>query len=281
MNINLSYSDQEIARVIRQTVKQIESFRELRPMIIEANRKYNNTIREMAKVTTVVLSDIRKSMISYRPALHQILLTVAEQANTLRSITQSIDFEALNAFIDSVDIESDIGYLDDGELREISGEIELEISRITEEENMESVSAFPNLINKIVYWATDSSAGKKHLVINLILSLIVSVASGQITIAINSSDNVSSKEKILVAERVVEDMTIPTYFKMQHRLVIKDNLYVRSNKKKQSNIVDVLNIGNIVRIIEKNRNWTFVEYENGDGELERGWVNTRYIKQIR
>lgn len=75
---------------------------------------------------------------------------------------------------------------------------------------------------------------------------------------------------------------IPRKIKPIFRIVIKDNLIVRNNNKVNSKINGELNSKDIVRIKEKNRNWTHVEYVNHDKDVFiEGWVFTRYLKQIK
>src|SRR5699024_9303688 len=67
-----------------------------------------------------------------------------------------------------------------------------------------------------------------------------------------------------------------------YRKVVEDGLIVREGKTKDSRINGKLNTGNVVQIIEKRRNWSYVFYSNyEDGEVIEGWVFTRYLKQIK
>ena len=38
--------------------------------------------------------------------------------------------------------------------------------------------------------------------------------------------------------------------------------------------------GDVIKIIRKNNHWSYVEYENKDGEILNGWINTRYTKRF-
>ena len=66
------------------------------------------------------------------------------------------------------------------------------------------------------------------------------------------------------------------------RIVTKDDLDVREGKKVASRIKGKLNSKDVVQIIEKKRNWTYISYSNHkESEYVEGWVFTRYLKQIK
>ncbi|WP_088034975.1 SH3 domain-containing protein [Evansella clarkii] len=68
----------------------------------------------------------------------------------------------------------------------------------------------------------------------------------------------------------------------QFRIVTKDGLNVYKQKTKNSRINAKLETGNVVQIIQKERNWCYViysDYENN--QIKEGWVFTRYLAQIK
>ena len=66
------------------------------------------------------------------------------------------------------------------------------------------------------------------------------------------------------------------------RIVTKNDLEVRNGKSIDAKIQGKLNHGDVVQIIEKKRNWTYISFSNyQDGEVIEGWVFTRYLKQIK
>lgn len=65
------------------------------------------------------------------------------------------------------------------------------------------------------------------------------------------------------------------------RFVTASSLNVRERNKKDSRKVGTLYFGDVVRIIEKRRNWTLVEWASEDKDVVvRGWIFTRYIKKF-
>ncbi len=66
------------------------------------------------------------------------------------------------------------------------------------------------------------------------------------------------------------------------RIVTKNDLVVRRGKGIDTKIQGQLNHGDVVQIIEKKKNWTYISFSNyQDGESIEGWVFTRYLKQIK
>lgn len=65
------------------------------------------------------------------------------------------------------------------------------------------------------------------------------------------------------------------------RIVIKSDLIVRTERRKDSRIAGTLDTGYVVQIIEKKRNWTYVLYSDpSEGVVIEGWTNTKYLKKI-
>lgn len=66
------------------------------------------------------------------------------------------------------------------------------------------------------------------------------------------------------------------------RVVTKDELIVRKSKKVNSRISGKLYKTDVVQILEKRKNWTYILYSNyEEDDVIEGWVQTRYIKQIK
>lgn len=79
----------------------------------------------------------------------------------------------------------------------------------------------------------------------------------------------------------LNDELAKEHLEQNYRIVTKDNLVVRTEKKKNSHIVETLHTGNIVQLIKKERNWSYIMYADPDnGDLFSGWTNTRYLKSI-
>jgi len=63
----------------------------------------------------------------------------------------------------------------------------------------------------------------------------------------------------------------------QFRLVKVECLNVRTTNSTNSKVIFNLKFGQVVRVINKNREWTLIEYTDDENVYINGWVFTRYI----
>ncbi|QVM88603.1 SH3 domain-containing protein [Pseudomonas lalucatii] len=67
-----------------------------------------------------------------------------------------------------------------------------------------------------------------------------------------------------------------------YRFVYATILHVRSSGSISSEIIDKLYLGKTVKIIERVKRWSHVEYQDSDsGEPKQGWVFSRYLEKFR
>ena len=68
----------------------------------------------------------------------------------------------------------------------------------------------------------------------------------------------------------------------QYRFVSATILLVRSGASRNHQVIGQLQYASVVRILDKQKSWSLVEWSNSDSSLEiRGWVFTRYLKRFR
>ncbi|HCE4574274.1 SH3 domain-containing protein [Vibrio parahaemolyticus] len=66
-----------------------------------------------------------------------------------------------------------------------------------------------------------------------------------------------------------------------YRFVVATVLHVRESGSKNSEIIAELYIGKTVKVINKLKRWTLVEYyDENSGQLEQGWVFSRYLEKF-
>lgn len=66
------------------------------------------------------------------------------------------------------------------------------------------------------------------------------------------------------------------------RIVTKNELIVRDGKKLNTKINGKLNKSDVIQIVEKERNRTYIIFYNKENdEVIKGWVSTRYLKKIK
>lgn len=103
-------------------------------------------------------------------------------------------------------------------------------------------------------------------------------------------DYVPFKEKKLVNNCIKKDITKELsnnpdfdkkYILNTYRFVNSNVLNVRTKNTVKSRVIYSLNRGSVVRIINKQKNWTKIEYKNEDETVViTGWVFTRYISRF-
>ena len=67
----------------------------------------------------------------------------------------------------------------------------------------------------------------------------------------------------------------------EYRFVTADCLNVRVNSSTDSKVVYNLKFGQVVSLLNKNRNWALIEYTDDESICVRGWVYTRYISEFK
>lgn len=71
------------------------------------------------------------------------------------------------------------------------------------------------------------------------------------------------------------------YLLNTYRFVNCDSLNVRVSNSIKSRSIYSLNMGSVVKIINKQKNWTKIEYKNEDETvIIKRWVFTRYINRF-
>lgn len=120
------------------------------------------------------------------------------------------------------------------------------------------------------------------VIIGLITALLFSFVRPQIQEAIT---NFSLNRRVIIKEIQKEtrmNVKIDTALLKNFRFVSVKCLNMRANRNRKSTIVNMLYFGSIVRIVEKRKNWSFVEYVDAEtNKAIQGWVFTRYIEKLR
>jgi uncharacterized protein YgiM (DUF1202 family) len=82
-------------------------------------------------------------------------------------------------------------------------------------------------------------------------------------------------------KKEVKHIQIDDEFYNHYRFVSARSLTVRSNNSTRSKYVGKLYFGYLVRIIQKKKSWSLIEYRDKEGNIiTQGWVFTRYIKRF-
>lgn len=122
------------------------------------------------------------------------------------------------------------------------------------------------------------------ILIWVVLPFIISVTAGLATPHIQEMLRTKQNNKQTIVREIKKQT--PQHFNMRvlshFRFVTATVLFVREGPSQKTKIIDELVLGQVVHILHKKKNWTFVGYTDQDtGEIHEGWVFTRYIKKFK
>jgi hypothetical protein len=128
-----------------------------------------------------------------------------------------------------------------------------------------------------------TTIGKQHpliikIIVFILLPFLINVYSNKYY-----SDSVNNNQAQLIRniKTEVNKFQLDPHFIGKYRFVATRQLNVWSRGTTKSRLLGKLYFGQVVRIIQKNKNWTLVEYHNETEEVViKGWVFTRYIKRF-
>jgi len=123
---------------------------------------------------------------------------------------------------------------------------------------------------------------KNSVIINILLGLMVSIIFTYCIQPIinNFSLNKSQINKILVPE--VKKVLKPNSLSRYRVVIVKTFLNIRTKPKLKSRVISHLSNGDLVEIVNKQKNWTLIKkYDSEYETIIQGWVNTRYLLKIK
>jgi hypothetical protein len=161
---------------------------------------------------------------------------------------------------------------------EVSEAVEGLFSLIREPEFFESLrerlKAFKSPIQAVILWVLEK------VLLVIFLSIISDMLSPYVQSYFNQFSFKSRREVTQAIKRLPSAIEMDGF--KGFRVVTGDRLRLREKPSMEAKVLDELNRGKLVRVIEKRRNWTLVEvmYQDSNDVLQ-GWVATRYIAVIR
>ncbi|MEX6312712.1 SH3 domain-containing protein [Providencia manganoxydans] len=133
-------------------------------------------------------------------------------------------------------------------------------------------SLSPNLQNKIYYMTN-------NVILPLIISLLASYLYGQYQQAQQECAVLTSKIEVRQQARKMTSLYDEEVLK-RLRIINGHNVQLRTEPSMKSSVITLLNIGKVVRIVDKSdKVWLLVEIEEDD-ELIQGWVSRRYTQHF-
>lgn len=205
--------------------------------------------------------------INYR----QLILATA----TIQDALSSLNINYNNICIDDIEVESVEDFIHD----------------------MTDDTEILNWEQRLVIWI-DKVKIKHPVLLWVLLGIISTVICTQISQPINdlidsipsfleskSNDDlkldIDKNIKGYMKENVYNDFyEFKEYIFNTYRFINSDDVYLRKTPKMNSYTIEKFKKGDVIKIIRKNNHWSYVEYENKDGEILNGWINTRYTKRF-
>ncbi|GGD49985.1 hypothetical protein GCM10012288_25030 [Malaciobacter pacificus] len=260
-----------------------------------------STISEQLSIATMPLSSIglASSKLFENSTLSKIS-TISEQLSIatmpLSSIglassklfgnNELLQLEAKLKFISENIIQvtkSDIEELSDSEIETFNTE-NISLIEILEELKIETINnklRFKELNQQLEELLKTAQKQTNSIIINIILGLMVSIIFTYFVQPVVNHIIFSKSQinKILVPEikRVLKSK-ISNY----RVVVVESYLNVRNKPKLKSKVIFHLTNGDLVEIINKQKNWTLIKkYDSEYETIIQGWVNTRYLLKIK
>jgi len=116
------------------------------------------------------------------------------------------------------------------------------------------------------------------LIVIIIASFITPIVDYHVKAYIGSNKRALEKELKSTVNSAIDDKYIVSTF----RYVSADTLNVRISASVKSEIIGYLHFSSTVLIIEKQKSWTLIEWNNPESEAKiTGWVFSRYLAKFR
>jgi len=253
---------QEIMETQESLLRSVEP-----PDYLQNLLEEHETYKQMFSTEGIVASSLQSLL--DQGALSSLEFT--ERINSLASDSHSPD---LNINHDgSLSLEEQYRIVSD-----LSTEVSSFFEEISEDGTVENVISRLRCLKKpaqhIAIWILN----------NIIITFLVSVMAGFFTLNLQSYFEASllksRRDVTQTIKNLPSEINIDEY--KGYRVVTADVLNLRQKPIMKSHIIAKLNRGKLVRVIQKNKNWTKVEVEDPDLSNEKiiGWVFTRYIVHL-
>ena len=138
--------------------------------------------------------------------------------------------------------------------------------------------------NRLIGWLDGLSEGAKFVAFYIILPYILSVLAGAHTpLWIDAWRDYSHLPERVAKKEIIKDVTdiFGIDELLEHRFTTASKLRVRKSGTTKSEILDTLAFGTVVRVVDKVKDWTLVEYADAKYQTTKeGWVFSRYLEKF-
>ena len=192
-----------------------------------------------------------------------VINRLSEMANNLRSVDYVINPDGTITGQNTIFRQNEVQEIIESYLEKTSV-VEKNSIEITIDNMLSNIAKHHPIITKII--------------VHILLALFINVVSARY-FSPPAQIDYSLLAKHLKKE--VHQVEIGPEFYRHYRFVSAPSLTVWSKNYTRSKYVGKLYFGYLVRIVQKNKNWSLIEYRANDGTaVIQGWVFTRYLKRF-
>jgi archaellum component FlaC len=231
------------------------------------------------------MKDLRTSMLSVNPlkpftdsiSVFKFIKRNASKLNTLKQIVHDVNLDIEFDEFGKISLSNEV--ITTVQLQRFSDDIVSTMSK-----GSESVE---NAIKSLISEVEKSNSSSIHklfiayiypIIIMLLSAAFVPISDYYIKNKLGSDKRSMTKDLKINAKNSVSDLSILNAL----RYVSADMLNVRKGPSKKSEFIGILNFSYTVLLIEKNNNWSLIEWRSSDGNSQiKGWVYSRYLKKFR
>jgi hypothetical protein len=148
----------------------------------------------------------------------------------------------------------------------------------------ENYPSHEEFLGNLFRWLENLGSSARVAVIYLILPYFLSIVANLTTPIyeewwkdyVDSDHRVAKKEIIREAKEIYTQKDLKEY-----RFVYASILHVRKTGNMSAEIIDELYLGKTLRIINKSKRWSYIEYRDSEsGDIKQGWVLSRYVEKF-
>ncbi|EAT16739.1 SH3 domain-containing protein [Desulfuromonas acetoxidans] len=249
---------------------------------MELTNSYRSTLDTLTpKGTLQAITDAIRGNNYYQAATNYLIQDIGK--STLHDLNESITLKSsIEGILKKDYLVTITSFLQDNNLPSYENvypsytkqEIEDVLNEISSSKNIDSLN------NKLNNTNTRAVAILLALLIHFIIPQINNIFYD---IAKNVSNDIKSekttkRDKLNEIDRAISASGIRTD---TLRIVTVNNLRLRASPNKNSSIINKLQLGQLVMVISKKKNWIEIQYTCSDTEIYQGWVFTRYTTRLK
>ncbi|ACJ34415.1 SH3 domain-containing protein [Anoxybacillus flavithermus] len=294
LELTKAFSNNRIGQMYRMTDSMQVALNASRQLGLSFTQIYNSINSPIAELQRTINQTLELYKINLSPTIKAL-----EQWQVQLKELQKVNFSKIEELFRNVEltvIEQDEkeNWILDGEFvrRE---ELEEAVLEVLGRQKLVKQQPIVTLFNSIVErldkleksQKLERSQKIKQFVWTIIISILINILSGYFEPFFETSQKIFYQEvmkhKNILLKQVRKEYKDKKYTFEELkplRMVSTSQLPVRQTNKKNTKAIDTLHFGQVVRVIEKRRNWTLVAYQKEDGEVVKGWVLTRYLEKF-